>query len=118
MYVVIRTGSKQYRVFPGDALTVEKLEAKEGGKVRFKDVVLFHDGKNLICDPKELAKVQVKGQVIEQGLGEKLAVYKYHPKKGYARKKGHRQKLSRVRIDEITYKPPETEKKEKQPVKD
>ncbi|MDD5448848.1 MAG: 50S ribosomal protein L21 [Actinomycetota bacterium] len=118
MYAVIRTGSKQYRVSPGDALTIEKLEAKQGAKLRFKDVILFHDGKDLIYDPKKLARVQVKGQVIEQGPGEKLVVYKYHPKKGYARKRGHRQKLSRVRIDEITYKPPETKKREKEMAKE
>ena len=44
MYAVIRTGSKQYRVAPGDQITVEKLDAAEGKKYSFEDVVLFHDG--------------------------------------------------------------------------
>jgi large subunit ribosomal protein L21 len=87
MYAVIRTGSKQYRVSPGDVITVEKLDVDEGKKV--------------IVNPKELAKVRVAARVVSQGRSKKLVVFKYKPKKGYQRKKGHRQQLTRLEIEDI-----------------
>jgi large subunit ribosomal protein L21 len=101
MYAVIRTGSKQYRVAPGDLITVEKLDVEEGKKHSFEDVVLYHDGEKVIASPKELAKVRVSARVVEQGRSKKLIVYKYKPKKGYSRKKGHRQQLTRLEIEDI-----------------
>ena len=101
MYAVIRTGSKQYRVSPGDAITIEKIDVAEGKKCQFEDVVLFHDGKNVVADPRELARVRVDAKVVTQGRSEKLIVFKYKPKKGYRRKKGHRQSLTRVEIEDI-----------------
>jgi large subunit ribosomal protein L21 len=101
MYAVIRTGSKQYRVSPGDVITVEKLEVEPGKKTHFEDVVLYHDGKKLVANPKQLARVRVDARVVEQGRSEKLVVFKYKPKKGYRRKKGHRQDLTRVEIEDI-----------------
>lgn len=101
MYAVIRTGSKQYRVTPGDVITVEKLGVAEGDRHSFDDVLLYHDGKKAIVNPKELAKVSVSAEVVGQGRSGKLVVYKYRPKKGYRRKRGHRQELTRVRIEDI-----------------
>jgi len=101
VYAVIRTGSKQYRVAPGDVITVEKLDVEEGKKHSFEDVVLFNDGKQVIVNPKELAKVRVAAKVVSQGRSKKLIVYKYKPKKGYSRKKGHRQQLTRLEIEDI-----------------
>lgn len=101
MYAVIRTGSKQYRVAPGDLITVEKLDVEEGKKHSFEDVVLFHDGEKVIVNPKELAKVRVAAKVVGQGRSKKLVVFKYKPKKGYSRKKGHRQQLTRLQIEDI-----------------
>ncbi|MBU4489582.1 MAG: 50S ribosomal protein L21 [Actinobacteria bacterium] len=101
MYAVIRTGSKQYRVSPGDAITIEKIDVAEGKKCHFKDVVLFHDGENVVADPRELSKVRVDARVVSQGRSEKLTVFKYKPKKGYRKKKGHRQSLTRVEIEDI-----------------
>jgi large subunit ribosomal protein L21 len=101
MYAVIRTGSKQYRVAPGDLITVEKLDVEEGKKHSFEDVVLYHDGEKVIASPKELAKVRVSARVVAQGRSKKLIVYKYKPKKGYSRKKGHRQQLTRLEIEDI-----------------
>jgi large subunit ribosomal protein L21 len=102
MYAVVRTGSKQYKVSPGDRITVEKLEVPEGKKYTFEEVVLYHDGENLVASPKELAKVKVAARVLDQGRTDKTVVYKYKPKKGYHRKRGHRQQLTRLEIEEIT----------------
>lgn len=101
MYAVIRTGSKQYKVSPGDRITVEKLDVVEGKKHSFEDVVLFHDGEKLVVNPKELAKVRVAARVVEQGRSDKTVVFKYKPKKGYHKKRGHRQALTRLEIEDI-----------------
>lgn len=101
MYAVIRTGSKQYRVAPGDVITVEKLGVEEGKKHSFEDVLLYHDGEKAIVSPKELAKVRVSAKVVGQGRSKKLVVFKYMPKKGHHKKKGHRQELTRVQIEDI-----------------
>lgn len=101
MYAVIRTGSKQYRVAPGDAITIEKIDVAEGKKFQFEDVVLFNDGDKVVADSRELAKVKVDARVLSQGRSKKLVVFKYKPKKGYRRKKGHRQNLTRVEIEDI-----------------
>lgn len=101
MYAVIRTGSKQYKVSPGDQITVEKLDVDEGKKHNFDDVVLFHDGEKLVVNPKELAKVRVAARVIGQGRSDKTVVLKYKPKKGYHKKRGHRQMLTRLEIEDI-----------------
>jgi large subunit ribosomal protein L21 len=101
MYAVIRTGSKQYRVAPGDLITVEKLQVEEGKKHSFTDVLLYNDGENTIVSQKELAKVRVSAKVVEQGKSKKLLVYKYKPKKGYHKKRGHRQELTRLKIEDI-----------------
>lgn len=101
MYAVIRTGSKQYRVAPGDTITVEKLDVEEGKKHNFTDVVLYHDGKKVVVNPKELAKVRVSAKVVDQGRTSKTVVFKYKPKKDYRVKKGHRQQLTRLEIEDI-----------------
>jgi large subunit ribosomal protein L21 len=113
MYAVIRTGSKQYRVSPGDVITVEKLDLPEGKKCSFEDVVMFHDGDKVVSSPKELASVRVSGKVVGQGKSDKVIVFKYKPKKGYRKKRGHRQELTRVEIEDIIVR--KTAKRQKTP---
>lgn len=101
MYAVIRTGSKQYKVSPGDRITIEKLDVAEGESCVFDDVLLLSDEKGLVSDPAKLAKVTVNGTVVKQGRSDKTIVFKYKPKKGYRRKKGHRQQLTLVQVEDI-----------------
>jgi len=101
MYAVIRTGSKQYRVSAGDVITVEKIDVPEGKKCSFDEVVLFHDGEKVTVNPRELARIRVSGRVVGQGRSDKTVVFKYKPKKGYRKKTGHRQQLTRVEIEDI-----------------
>ena len=101
MYAVIRTGSKQYRVAPGDVITVEKLDVEEGKKHNFEDVVLYNDGEKVIVSPKELARVRVSAKVVAQGRSKKLIVYKYRRRKCYRRKNGHRQPFTALKITAI-----------------
>jgi large subunit ribosomal protein L21 len=92
MYAVIETGGKQYRVEEGMALKHERLHDVEVGEaVEFDKVLLVVDDDDLRVGSPYLDGVSVKGEVREDGRGEKIIVYKYKSKKGYRRKQGHRQ---------------------------
>lgn len=101
MYAVIKTGGKQYKVKEGDELRVEKLEAKAGAAVSFDEVLLLGKDKETIVDRKKLAKASVTATVVEQLKDDKVLVFKYKAKKGYKRTQGHRQNLTKVKIDKI-----------------
>ena len=100
MYAVIETGGKQYRVEEGTRLKVEKLDVPEGGKVVFDRVLLLSEGGKVLAGD-QLTEARVEATVLGHGKGKKIIVFKYKPKKGYRRKKGHRQLFTEVRIDKI-----------------
>lgn len=98
MYAIIETGGKQYRVTNGDVIYVEKLNAAEEETVTFDKVIAFSDGKTLKVGTPYVAKVTVEGKVLKNGKGKKITVFTYKPKKGSARKMGHRQPYTKVEI--------------------
>ena len=101
MYAVIQTGGKQYRAELGQTLWVEKLAGNAGDKVSFDQVLLVaNDGKVAVGTPT-VAGAKVSGSIVEQGLGEKLVVFKFRRRKNYVRRNGHRQELTAVKIDTI-----------------
>jgi len=102
MYAVIATGGKQYRVQQGETLHVEKLEAEAGKTVEFTDVLLVADGENVKVGAPHVAGAKVTAEVVGNGRGEKLIVYKYRRRKGYRRKNGHRQPFTALKITGIT----------------
>jgi large subunit ribosomal protein L21 len=102
MYAVIATGGKQYRVQEGETIQVEKLGAGAGATVTFDEVLLVADGANVQVGTPVVAGAKVTAQVIENGKGEKLLIYKYRRRKGYRRKTGHRQTYTAVKITGIS----------------
>jgi len=101
MLAVIRTGGKQYKVKEGEVLEVEKLEAKEGEEVEIKEVLLVADDKEVKIGTPLVSEVLIKAKVLSQLKGPKVIVFKYKPKKRYRKKTSHRQKLTRLLIEEI-----------------
>lgn len=102
MYAVIQTGGKQYKVSEGTILKVEKLEAEAGDKITLDQVLLINDenGSVKIGDPVvKDAKITV--EVLEQGKGKKVTVYKYKKRKNYRRKQGHRQPYTKLKVEKI-----------------
>lgn len=98
MYAVIRTGGKQYKVAPNDVIVVEKLLADKGSVVQFDEVLMVGgEGKTSVGAPL-VAGAVVTATVLEQGLGDKLIVFKKRRRKNYRRKKGHRQHETTLRI--------------------
>lgn len=101
MYAIIRTGGKQYRVNEGDIIAVEKLEAEEGATVDFEDVLLIGGDETKVGTPT-VSGAKVSAKVLAQTRDRKVIVYKYKPKKGYHKKNGHRQQITKVQIEKIS----------------
>jgi len=101
MFAVIRTGGKQYRVQEGDILQVEKLDTEEGQKVVFDEVLLVEDGEKTLIGTPLVDKAQVRAELIENFKDKKVIVFKKKRRKQYKKKRGHRQELTRVKIEKI-----------------
>jgi large subunit ribosomal protein L21 len=102
MYAVIKTGGKQHRVSEGDVLTVEKINGTRGDTVSFDEVLMVaRDGKINVGTPY-LEGVKVVGEIMEQTKDRKIMVFKMKRRKGFHKKTGHRQKLTRMKIREIS----------------
>jgi large subunit ribosomal protein L21 len=99
MYAIVKTGGKQYRVEKGQHLLVERLRADEGATVQLEPVLVRSD--EAVFDRKGLEKARVSARVVGHERGPKLTVFKFKPKRGYKRKAGHRQELTRLEITEI-----------------
>lgn len=97
-YAVIETGGKQYRVKAGDTVTVERLEGEAGGSVRLDRVLAWSDGSRLRIGQPFVPDAVVEAQILEHFRGPKLLAYRKNRRKGYERRKGHRQELTRIRI--------------------
>ena len=101
MYAIIESCGKQYKVAEGDVVFFEKLDAEEGKKVTFSNVVLVsEEGKVQIGNPY-VKGIKVEGKVVSHGKGKKIIVFKMKAKKNYRRKQGHRQPYTKVEITAI-----------------
>lgn len=98
---VIRTGGKQYLVKKGDKIKVEKLEGEEGSEITFVDVLLVEKNKKIEIGKPLIKNAKVIGKILKQGKGKKVIIFKYKPKKRYAKKAGHRQHFTEVEIKDI-----------------
>ena len=101
MYAVIKTGGKQYRVAPQDIIEIEKLAGDPGATVEFAEVLMVGgEGEPRVGAPM-VAGAKVTAEVVRQGRGEKVIIFKKRRRHTFRRKKGHRQELTTVRITAI-----------------
>ena len=100
-YAVIQTGGKQYRVEAGDILSVERLEVKEGDKVDSFPVLAVSDGTTLTLGKPHMDGAKVMAMVLRNKRGPKLVSFKKKRRKSYERKKGHRQELTVLKIENV-----------------
>jgi large subunit ribosomal protein L21 len=101
VYAIIQTGGKQYRVTPGDVLRVERLPGERGDEVMLDQVLLVSDGDNFQVGQPLVPNASVRTQIVQQGKGKKLLVYKKKRRKNYRRKQGHRQWFTALQVGEI-----------------
>ncbi|MBD3181267.1 50S ribosomal protein L21 [Candidatus Poribacteria bacterium] len=102
MYAIIETGGKQYKVSPGDTVDIEKIEIPEDDdEVRLDNVLMIVDDDAVEVGKPVIEDAAVVAHLVDQVKGEKIVIFKSKKRKGYRRKTGHRQKYTRLHIDEI-----------------
>jgi len=103
MYAIISSGNKQYKVQEGDIITVEKLDVVPGSAYSFTQVLaLAGVDETLSIGSPYVPGATVLASVIGNGKEKKVIVYKFKSKKGFHKKKGHRQPYTKLKIDKIT----------------
>ncbi|MBR5388278.1 MAG: 50S ribosomal protein L21 [Clostridia bacterium] len=102
MYAIVENGSKQYKAEVGSVIKFEKLAGEVGAKVELN--VLMVSDENGIKVAEEAKAYKAVGEIVEQGKGKKITVFKYKAKKNERKKQGHRQPFTAVRINEIAAK--------------
>jgi len=101
MFAVIRTGGKQYKVAKNDVLLVERLSADAGKEVKFDEVLMLGEDAGLKLGKPLIAGAHVTATVLDQTQADKVLIFKKNRRHNYRRKRGHRQKLTVVRILDI-----------------
>jgi large subunit ribosomal protein L21 len=101
MYAIVQTGGKQYRVQPGEVLTIESLPGEVGKTVELTQVCLVHNDEGLQIGRPWVEKAKVTAEIVGQGRTRSIMVFKKHRRKNYRRTKGHRQGFTRIRITDI-----------------
>ncbi|MDH3944253.1 MAG: 50S ribosomal protein L21, partial [Anaerolineae bacterium] len=100
-YAIVETGGKQYKAVEGVAIEVDKLALEAGKKLDLKEVLLISDGKKVEVGTPTVSGAKVKASVVDHFKGPKIIVFKYHPRKRYRLKRGHRQHYTRLMIEKI-----------------
>ena len=103
MYAVIKSGGKQHKVSEGDEILLEKLSLDEGEVIEFSEVLAVNKDGNLNVGKPLLEGAVVKGKVINHLKTKKITVIKMKRRKDYRKNQGHRQNLTKVKIESISY---------------
>ena len=101
MYTVVKSGARQYRAEVGDTILVEKLLVEVNQQLELDEVLLFADGEHVKIGQPLVEGAKVLTTVVAQEKGPKIRIFKYHPRERYRRRGGHRQRYTRLRVDEI-----------------
>ena len=103
MYAVIKSGGKQHKVSEGEEILLEKISLDEGEVIEFSEVLAVNKDGNLNVGKPLLEGAVVKGKVVNHLKTKKITVIKMKRRKDYRKKQGHRQNLTKVKIESISY---------------
>ena len=101
MYAVIKAGGKQQKVKAGDVIEIELSRGSKDEAIKFTPILIVDDD-GATHVGKDLAKAVVKGKLVGEQKGDKVKIFKYRPKTGYARRQGHRQMYTLVEIQDVS----------------
>jgi large subunit ribosomal protein L21 len=104
MFAIIEASGKQYWVEPNKFYDFNNINVEVGGEITLNRVLLLKNGNKILIGQPILKNVLIKGSVIRELLGGKIVIYKMKPKKKTRKKAGFRQKISRVKIEQIRIK--------------
>ena len=102
-YVIIEASGRQYWIEPGKFIEINNLTLKLGSKILIHRILFARNEEEIFIGEPYLIQIQVEAIVKRHFLGSKVIVYKMKPKKKYRRKQGHRQQLTRLLIQKITF---------------
>ena len=100
MYAIVRSGSRQFKVAVGDVVAIDKIADEIGASIDL-DPIMLVDGESVVFEASKLAKSKVTAEVLAQVKGEKIRILRFKNKSGKARRQGHRQKYTQVKITGI-----------------
>ena len=103
MLAIFKTGGKQYSAKAGQILKVEKLNGLKGDKVSFKDVLAISDEKTNNLGEPILKDATIEAKIVDQIRDKKIIVFKKRKRQNYRLTQGHRQYLTVLRIESISY---------------
>ena len=103
MYAVIKSGGKQHKVSEGEEILLEKISLDEGEVIEFSEVLAVNKDGNLNVGKPLLEGAVVKAKVLNHLKTKKITVIKMKRRKDYRKKQGHRQNLTKVKIESISY---------------
>ena len=101
MFAVVQIGSSQYKISEGDVIEANRLTDEAGKDIVLDKILFYSNGNDVRIGQPYLKDVQVTAKVVGDRLGEKLVAFKFRRRKNYAKKKGHRQKLTALNITKI-----------------
>ncbi len=101
MFAVIKSGGRQYKVSVGDTFEVNRLAVEDGAQITFDEVLLIGDEDTTMVGAPFVENAQVLATAVKQTRGKKLIVFRYKPKKRFRHKRGHRQDLTVLHIEDI-----------------
>jgi large subunit ribosomal protein L21 len=102
VFAVVETGSKQYRVQPGQLIKVDRLDGEKDGEIRLEKVLMISDeASGVTIGTPVVTGAAIRATIVEQGKGEKIRVFKFKSKKRYRKTRGHRSQLTTLKIEEI-----------------
>jgi large subunit ribosomal protein L21 len=102
MFAIVKTGGKQYRVGVGDQITVERVAGDVGAEVSLTEVLAIGDSEAPVVGTPTIANAAVRAKIVQQPRGSKVIVFKKKRRKNYRRKRGHRQELTVLKVEEIS----------------
>ncbi len=97
MFAVVNIAGQQFKVRKDDELFVNRLEGNVGDNVEFSEVLMTGDDKDISLS----ASVKVKAEIVDHLKGDKVIVFKKKRRKGYQKSNGHRQYLTKIKINDI-----------------
>jgi large subunit ribosomal protein L21 len=101
VYAIVRAGGRQERVSVGDVLLVDRIEGEPGTSVELRPLMLV-DGTSVTTDASGLSGARVTAEIVDAAKGPKIRILKFKSKTGYRKRQGHRQRLTRIKVTEIT----------------
>jgi len=102
MYAVVVIKGFQHKVAVGDEITVQKVDGNPGSKIDFDEVLMLGNGAKSVIGTPSVSKAKVSATILKQGKDKKITMLKKKRRKGYKVKRGHRQELTWIRIDDIS----------------